>query len=398
MQRVLVINGPNLNLLGTREPKIYGSTTLGELEEQIVAWGGDFDTTIETFQSNHEGEIIDRLHAAVGAVDGVILNAGALSHTSYAIHDAIVAIDTPTVEVHISNIHAREPWRRESVTAPACMHQIFGRGIKGYRDAIAHLIWRTAMPFETLAYGTERDQIGDLRLPDGDGPFPLVILVHGGFWREPWTRDLMDGIAVDLTRRGWATWNIEYRRIGSGGGWPATVEDAARAIDFVSDLAASFPIDVSTIITLGHSAGGHLALWMAARTGLGPNAPGAIPQIIPRAAVGLAPIAHLAAAHAAGIGDEAVEGFLHRAPAEDPETYAAADPAALLPMGVRQLIVHGDGDTRVPIALSEHYVGLAADAGDAVVFHEIAGADHFSLIDPTHPAWRSIAAEIEELV
>ncbi len=398
MQRVLVINGPNLNLLGTREPEIYGSTTLPELEDRLVAWGADLGLTVETFQSNHEGGIIDRLQEARGAVDGVILNGGAFTHSSYAIHDAIAAIDTPTVEVHISNIHAREEWRRTSVTAPACVHQIFGRGLRGYRDALAHLVWRSAVPFETLAYGTEPEQEADLRLPEGDGPFPVAVIVHGGFWREVWARDLMDGVAVELTRRGWATWNIEYRRVGNGGGWPATVDDAARAIDFLADLSASFPLDLRRVVTVGHSAGGHLALWMAARTGLNPDAPGSIPQVIPRAAVGLAPVADLAAAHRAGIGDEAVEAFLHRGPEEDPVTYAAANPAALLPMGVRQLVVHGDRDQEVPIALSEAYVGEAADAGDAVVFHELTGADHYSLIDPAAPSWDSIAREIAELV
>jgi 3-dehydroquinate dehydratase type II len=398
MHRLLVINGPNLNLLGTREPEIYGTTTISELEDRLVAWGNEFGLAVETFQSNHEGAIIDRLHEARGIIDGVVLNGGALTHYSYAIHDAVVAIGVPAVEVHISNIHAREPWRRRSVTAPACVHQIFGRGLRGYRDAMAHLVWRTAEPFETLAYGTEPDQIADIRLPDGDGPFPIAVVLHGGFWREMWTRDLMDGVAVDLTRRGWATWNVEYRRIGAGGGWPSTVEDVARAVDFLADLAASFPIDPGRVITLGHSAGGHLALWLAGRTGLPPDAPGAIPQVMPRAAVGLAPVAHLAAAHRAGIGEEAVEGFLHLGSDEDPETYAAADPAALLPMGVRQLIVHGDQDQRVPIRLSEEYVGMAADAGDAVVFHELTGADHFSLIDPNDEAWHSIADEIGELI
>jgi 3-dehydroquinate dehydratase type II len=398
MQRVLVINGPNLNLLGTREPEIYGSTTLAELEDRVVAWAADLGIGVETFQSNHEGAIIDRLHAAIGHVDGVVINGGALSHTSYAIHDAIVATDLPTVEVHISNIHAREPWRQASVTAPACVYQIFGRGLGGYRDGLAHLVWRSATPFETLPYGTEPEQVGDLRLPPGDGPFPVAVIIHGGFWREVWTRDLMDGIAVDLTRRGWATWNIEYRRLGAGGGWPETVDDVARAMDFLSDLSSSFPLDTTRVVTIGHSAGGHLALWLAARTGLSPDGPGAIPQVIPRAGVGLAPVADLGAAYSAGIGDAAVEAFLHRAPAEDPDTYGLADPARLLPMGVRQLIVHGDADQEVPVSLSEDYVGKAADAGDAVVFHELTGADHDSLIDPTGEAWESIAREIGELL
>ena len=209
MRRVLVVNGPNLNLLGVREPEVYGHTTLPQLDDHVRTWGLALGVDVTTFQSNHEGALIDRLHAARTEVDGVILNGGALTHSSYALHDAIVATDLPTVEVHISNIHAREEWRRRSVTAPACVAAIFGRGIRGYRDAIAHLVWRAAWEPSAVAYGDEPSQVGDLRVPVGDGPFPVAVLVHGGFWRNVWTRDLMDGIAVTLARRGWATGNIE---------------------------------------------------------------------------------------------------------------------------------------------------------------------------------------------
>ena len=133
MDNVLIINGPNLNLLGAREPEIYGSTTLSELEALAGEWAADRGLAISCYQSNHEGEIIDRLHAARKSHGGVILNAGALTHYSYAIHDAIVATGLPTVEVHISNVRAREQWRRHSVIAPACVYTIFGRGVDGYR-------------------------------------------------------------------------------------------------------------------------------------------------------------------------------------------------------------------------------------------------------------------------
>ncbi len=136
---VLVINGPNLNLLGTREPEVYGTATLSDLDEMCAAWGSELGLTVSTFQSNHEGAIIDRVHAAAGNADGIVLNAGALTHYSYALYDALVAVGLPTVEVHISDIHAREEWRRRSVIQPACLTQISGEGLDGYRRALAIL-------------------------------------------------------------------------------------------------------------------------------------------------------------------------------------------------------------------------------------------------------------------
>lgn len=137
MTRVLVINGPNLNLLGTREPETYGKTTLAELENMCVAWGNDLGVGVTCFQSNHEGAIIDRLHE--GGYDGVVINPGALTHYSYAIYDALVAVGTAAVEVHISDIHNREEWRRRSVIQPACIRQISGQGLEGYRAGLQTL-------------------------------------------------------------------------------------------------------------------------------------------------------------------------------------------------------------------------------------------------------------------
>lgn len=136
MQSVLVINGPNLNLLGSREPEIYGTTTLGELDDMCVSWGQDLGVTVTTFQSNHEGDIVDRIQTASDEFDGIVLNAAALTHYSYALYDALVAAGLPTVEVHISDIHAREEWRRHSVIQPACLTQITGEGLAGYHRAL----------------------------------------------------------------------------------------------------------------------------------------------------------------------------------------------------------------------------------------------------------------------
>jgi 3-dehydroquinate dehydratase-2 len=144
-----VIHGPNLNLLGRREPRIYGTTTLAEVERELRALARERQAEIDTFQSNHEGEILDRLHAAAERYDAVVLNAGALTHYSVALRDAIAAISIPVVEVHLSNLHAREPFRHVSVIAPVVAGQIMGFGMDSYllgvRAALA-LISRATGP------------------------------------------------------------------------------------------------------------------------------------------------------------------------------------------------------------------------------------------------------------
>ncbi len=136
MTKVLIINGPNLNLLGTREPGIYGSQTLEDINNKVIEEAKKLGIQVSFFQSNHEGEIIDKIHAARGTFDAIIINPGAYTHYSYAISDAIKAVMIPTVEVHLSNIHAREEFRSKSVTAPVCVGQISGFGSKGYLLAL----------------------------------------------------------------------------------------------------------------------------------------------------------------------------------------------------------------------------------------------------------------------
>jgi len=137
VKKILVINGPNLNLLGIREKDIYGSTNYNKLLEIILKKANELNLNTLFFQSNHEGEIIDRIHKALDEnIDGIIINPGAYTHYSYAIHDAIKAVNIPTIEVHISNIYAREEFRKRSVIAPACVGQISGFGIKSYIIAL----------------------------------------------------------------------------------------------------------------------------------------------------------------------------------------------------------------------------------------------------------------------
>jgi 3-dehydroquinate dehydratase-2 len=136
--RILLLNGPNLGSLGRRQPDVYGSTTLSEIAEAARAHALERGALLEAYQSNHEGALIDRLEQR--DYDAIICNFGALSHTSYALHDALLTAERPAVEVHITDINAREPWRRVSVTAPATRHQIIGRGWRGYLEAIDWLL------------------------------------------------------------------------------------------------------------------------------------------------------------------------------------------------------------------------------------------------------------------
>ena len=136
----LIINGPNLNLLGQREPGIYGDESLRALYERLTKFVRDHGATAEFFQSNHEGEIIDAIHEAQGVYDAIVINPGAFTHYSYAILDALKAVDVPAYEVHISHIDQREPFRAVSVTAPACVGQIYGLGFEGYLRAMDHFL------------------------------------------------------------------------------------------------------------------------------------------------------------------------------------------------------------------------------------------------------------------
>ena len=204
------------------------------------------------------------------------------------------------------------------------------------------------------------------------------MLIHGGFWRRPYGRRLMVGLARDVVQHGWAAWNIEYRRVGQqGGGWPGTLEDVAAAVDALADLDAlaglDVPLDLERVVAVGHSAGGHLALWLASRPGLPAGTPGAAPRVTVAAAVSLAGVADLVAGADEGLGRDACQELLGGGPDDVPDRYAMASPMARLPLAVPLLAVHGDADDRVPISQSETFVAAAAAAGDRAELVALAG-------------------------
>jgi acetyl esterase/lipase len=233
----------------------------------------------------------------------------------------------------------------------------------------------------TYSYGSLISQEGDLYLPHVPRP-PVVCLLHGGFWQMPYGREEFTAVAKDLAARGYAVWNIEYRRLGAaGGGWPGTLHDAASAIDHLATLVADgIGLDLNRVIVAGHSAGGHLALWAAAR-----NKPANIQSLVcvqPIAAVGLAAITDLARAFELNVGKGSVNEFLGGSPTQYPDRYATASPIELLPIGVGQLIIHGVNDEELPIDLSRSYAAAAQASGDHVEFVELSDEGHMDFLDP----------------
>lgn len=249
---------------------------------------------------------------------------------------------------------------------------------------------------KTYRYGAAASQIGDLHLPKVTNP-PVVCLLHGGFWRLPYGYDQMTPLAQDLIQRGYAAWNLEYRRIGEdGGGWTGTLTDVSIGIEHLAKLREDgADIDLSRVVTVGHSAGGHLALWAAGPRTLSGQEP--LPRVRVMAAVGQAPAADLKQVHALGLSRGVALEFLGGTPAQYPERYAAASPRELLPLGVPQLIVQGQADDTVPASLVRDYVAAAKAAGDPVDYLEFPGFGHFEHIDRNSPAWKAVPDWLERL-
>jgi acetyl esterase/lipase len=245
-----------------------------------------------------------------------------------------------------------------------------------------------AVTVDEYRYGDAPAQVCELHRPAGP-PHAVAVLVHGGFWRARYDRTQEHAVAADLVARGWAVWNIDYRGVGegicAGGGWPATFEDVATAVDLLAEVAPDLPLD--RVAVIGHSAGGQLALWIAGRHRLPAGAPGAGPRVRPGAAVAQAGVVDLEQAARDGVGDGAVVDLLGATPDDDPERYAWTSPVALVPLGVPVLVVTGDQDESVPWRLSASWTAAARAAGDEVTLHVEPGDGHMGHVDPASRVW-----------
>lgn len=243
---------------------------------------------------------------------------------------------------------------------------------------------------ETRNYADHAETVFDVHRPSVSPSGLTVVLVHGGFWRERYRRDLMDPLVPSLLGDGHVVVNLEYRRVGGDGGWPTTLTDVAAGFDAVADLDG---IDPDRVVTVGHSAGGHLATWLGARHRLPAGAPGADPGLRPCHVVAQAPVVVLDEAIAADLGDGAVGDLLG---GDDPDRRRVADPAAWLPLGVPVTLVHAPDDDLVPLRQSESWVELATAAGDEARLVTAPG-DHFSVIDPDHELWDEVLATLRDV-
>lgn len=244
------------------------------------------------------------------------------------------------------------------------------------------------------SYGPDPAQYGELWLPgDPAAAAGTVVIVHGGFWRARYDLSLGRPLAADLVKRGYAVWNLEYRRAGARGGWPATFEDVAAGIDLLADL----PVSTASVVAIGHSAGGHLAAWAAGRARLAAGVPGAEPRVMLTAVVSQAGVLALADCAREGVGGTAALDLMGGGPEDLPEQYRLADPMAALPLAATVLCVHSRADEDVPFRYSDRYVQAAVRAGGAAYLHETSG-DHLTLIDPGSPDWQAVVGALPGLL
>lgn len=349
------------------------------LPDRCGAWAQRTGAAVDIVAPGGVAEL--RAQLAPGGYAGAVLELTPVADDS-AVAEAIARADHPVVAVSRGPL----PDGRSPVES-TCTKVVSGRGTGGFLWALWHLHALHEHPPRTLSYGDHPAHVGDLRLPEHAARVPIVVLLHGGFWRHEWERDLMDGLALDLTRRGYATWNVEHRRVGpTGGGWPQSCHDVVRAVTSLVTLSDGHG-DLDRLILLGHSAGAQLALRAAAE--LRSRAPS------PALVVALSGMLDLEAAARQGVGWGSVEAFLGADCDQDPAVYRASAPISNLPVGVPQLLTHGTTDKHVPHRQSEAYHERASAAGDAVELASLEGADHFAVLDPTSDAWATSVSLLE---
>lgn len=253
-----------------------------------------------------------------------------------------------------------------------------------------------------IRYGEDPSQFGDLFLPEGEGPFPVLFLLHGGCWRAQYGLEPMGQFARAVAAHGVAVWSLEYRRLGNGGGWPNTFLDVAHGADKLRELAGLYLLDLNRLVVSGHSAGGHLALWSAARPLLPTDSPIHTPEPLPfKRVIALAPVCDLERAVAWDICLEASDVLVGGRPRDAWINYYQGSPSALLPLNVPHITINGVQDEIVPLEYVTQFVNTARKQGDNARLIGVPDVGHFEIVMANHPAGQmvieTILAEIEKL-
>lgn len=257
-------------------------------------------------------------------------------------------------------------------------------------------------PFDKrITYGPQPQHFAELRFPPGPGPFPLTLMIHGGFWQSAYDLEHTGLLCADLAGRGIATCNLEYRRIGNlGGGWPGTFQDISLASYKIPEILKSDPrVDLTRTMVMGHSAGGHLALWLVSRHKVSKYS-----QIHDERksqfanAISLAGVLDLRTAWKQKLGHGIVARLIDGSPNEYPDRYDAGSPIELLPNGAKQVLIHGAIDNTVPASQSEQFERKAAELGDKCSLVKLEDIGHFELIDPESDAWSSVVTSVETML
>lgn len=357
---------------------------------------GDLSVQLEIFQAE-ENDLKATVDRAVSrlSIDGIILlRAPEAVMTSTELEAGLQRVEVSVVELflnsrgHHQRIDKLEPDRR-------IIRTIYGRRERGIFWAMHFLLHSGDYPYQTLSYGELDSQIGDLMLPEGAGPHPVVMLIHGGFWRDGYYRDSTHGIAADLAKKGIAVWNIEYRRVGeSGGGFPESHEDVLLALNHLEKLAPDHALDLQSVAVVGHSAGGYLSMWASSvpQGTLAELMP--TPQVPVRYGVALAGVTDLDEAYKHGGGEQAAANFL-KAAAENPALRKQLSVGYLnFAADTQILLAHGTEDLYVPVELTEHTYQLLEARGITTELLILEGSGHNEFVDPATMEWQEIAGRI----